>query len=283
MNKHYPPLIMSLTFIYILACSSSMVTLTPPPQSGAASVTLTPFSTVSMSPTSSPDSPEPTGFPFASVLNDSLPRENLLLARHFYSEPDVGHQADEICYDIAIYNDDSYIVMSCAPGFTYPAPTGTLDEVQSKFLHQWVNTFQAFDEPAIHGLLKFNGIGSKASDFSDRVSMQALLSEVDWTAHAYIDRGGWPLVVYHARSVLSYQLNLPLDNSNILNFEVVEFPDTCLGAPKPNENCEPTATQGFRIYLVANNLMYEYHTDVWGYDIRPFGEPQIAPTQGAPG
>jgi len=228
-------------------------------------------------------SPEPAIFPFASLLNDALPKENLLLARHFYNEPDVGHQADEVCYDIAIYNDDSYIVISCTPGFTYPAPTGTLDEVQSKFLHKWANTFQAFEEPAIHGLLNFNGVGSNTPDFSDRVSMQAMLSEVDWVAHAYIDRGGWPLVVYHARSVLSHQLNIPLDDKSIVHFEVVEFPDTCFGAPRPGEVCEHVNTPGFRIQLAANGLMYEYHTDIWGYDIRPFGEPQIAPTPGPAG
>jgi hypothetical protein len=169
------------------------------------------------------------------------------------------------------------------PDFVYPAPNGVLDSNQSKYLHRWLGTFQSFDEPSIHGLLKFNGTGSTIAEFSDRISMQAMLEELEWTAHAYIDRGGFPPVVFHARTVLSNQLNKWLDNSSILKFEALDFPDTCLGAPKPNEVCESISTHGFRVYFVVDGLLYEFHTDVWGYDIRQFGEPKIAPTPSAAG
>ncbi len=222
-------------------------------------------------------------FPMAAELNPLLPAGNLLLARHFYGDPDEQTTGDEVCYDVAIYSDDTYTVISCQPNFTYPAPTGRLDETQAKFLHRWVETFQAFDEPAINGLLKFNGAAQRVAEFPDKVSMHAMLSELEWAAHRYEHRGGTPLVVFHARSVLAYQLEVLPENVDIRFFEAVTFPDECLDVPKPDEVCEPVVTEGFRIFLVAQGLEYEFHTDVWGYDIRRFGEPQTAPTQGPGG
>jgi len=224
-----------------------------------------------------------SAFPYAAELNSTLPKENLLLARHYYGDPDEQNEGAEICYDVGIYSDNTYVVISCQPNFTYPAPTGRLDEMQVKFIHQWTETFQSFDEPAIHGLLKFNGNGSNAVEFSNQVSMHAILSRIEWNARQYESGGGTPVVVFHARSILANQLDLLPDDVHIQNFEAMNFPDACLESPKSSELCEPIVMQGYRIYLIANNLMYEYHTDLWGYDIRPFGEPQIAPTQSAGG
>jgi hypothetical protein len=245
------------------------------------SATLPPFPTFTATNTLPP--PQLSTFPYIAGLNDALPKENLLLARHFYADT-VGHiQGDEFCYDIGIYNDDSYIVISCLPGFTYPAPNGRLTAYQSKFLHRWVESFQSFEEPTIHGLLQLAGTGSVVPEYADIVSMQTLIEDIDWAAHEYVHKGGYPTTVFSAREVLSQRLNKWLDDSSILKFEALDFPDTCLGVPKPNETCESIITPGFRIYYVADGLMYEYHTDVFGYDIRPFGEPQVAPTQGAGG
>ena len=281
MNKKQHLLSVSLLLIFTLACSAGAVVLTPAPQPVDAPASFTPHPTF----TSIPPyiSPEPSGFPFAARLNEALPKENLILARHFYGDPSEQIQNDEVCYDVGIYNDDTYIAVSCAPNFTYPASTGTLDETQAKFLQRWVEKFQSFEEPSIHGLFVFNGRGSNNMEYSDQVSMQAMLSKIEWDAHQYASGGGTPLVVFHARSVLMHDINLWLDNSSILKFEAVYFPNACLDAPKPNEVCEPVVTQGFRIYLVAQGMLYEYHTDTFGYDIRPFGEPQIAPTQGPGG
>ena len=113
--------------------------------------------------------------------------------------------------------------------------------------------------------------------------MQALLEDLEWDAHGYVHPGGYPPVVFRTRTVLSTRLNMWLDNSAILKFEAVDYPDSCLGAPKPEEICEQIVTQGFRIQFVVQGLLYEYHTDVFGYDIRQFGEPQIAPTHSPPG
>lgn len=281
----------SLLFIiaFLSACTGNLPTATqdipvistetPMPLRSA---TPPPFPTFTPTSTLIYQSPEPAGFPQAALLNDALPKANLLLARHLYADT-VGHLKDEICYDVGIYNDDTYLVISCLADFTYPAPTGTLDANQSRFLQRWIEKFQGFEEPSMNGLLLFAGTGSTISEFSDQASMQAMLGEIEWTAHQYVHRGGTPSAVSVARSVLSNQLNKWLDDSTVLNFEATDFPDSCLDAPKPDEVCEQVVTQGFRIYFVVQGLMYEYHTDVWGYDIRPFGEPQVAPTQGAGG
>lgn len=222
------------------------------------------------------------GFPYLAALNETLPKEGLILAVHFYSDM-VGHLDDEVCYDVGVYSDDAYIVISCLEDFTYPAPNGQLDAYQSRFLRRWVGKFQSFEIPSIRGLLKFSGLGETLPDYSDQISMQALLEDLEWDAHGYVHQGGYPPVIFRAQTVLSARLNMWLDNSAILKFEAVDYPDSCLGAPKPEEICEQGVTRGFWIQFVVQGLLYEYHTDAFGYDIRQSGEPQIAPTQGPAG
>lgn len=278
-------------FIFVLLTACNGITLeansvpaeTLTPWTATTTDTPVPFPTSTPTNTQPPQEPVVSGFPYAAILSDTLPKENLVLGRHFYADT-VGHmQGDEYCYDVGIYADNTYIVISCLPDFTYPAPNGTLDANQTNFLNRWVEKFRSFDEPSIHGLLTFTGRGSTLPEYADQVSMQALISDLEWAAHEYVHQGGYPTVVSHAREVLSHQLNKWLDNSAILHFEVADFPDSCLGVPKPNEVCEQVVTHGFRIQFVVDGLLYEYHTDVFGYDIRPFGEPQVAPTQGAVG
>lgn len=264
----------SLALVLFAACQ---------PVDGEVIATLTPPPPPILTPTNTLPAPEPAGFPYISALNEALPVDNLILAMHFYADT-VGHvQGDEYCYDIGIYGDETYIALSCLPGFEYPAPKGRLNANQSKYLHQWADTFQSFNEPSIHGLLVFNGRGETMPGYSDMVSMKAMIGDIDWTAHEYVHPGGYPPVVFHAREILSHKLNKWLDNSSIFKFESVEFSDSCLGAPRPNETCEQVVTQGFRIQFVVDGLLYEFHTDVFGYDIRAFGEPQIAPTKGPAG
>ena len=256
----YKLLVLSFA-ILISACNGALPTQpseasvipseTPTQQITQASATPLPPPTFTPGNTLIYQSPEPAGFPFAAELNSALPKENLLLAVHFYADT-VGHiSGDEFCYDVGIYNDDTYIAISCMPDFAYPAPTSKLDTNQSKFLHRWIETFQSFDEPSIHGLMKFAGTGNAIPGIADKVSMQALIDDIEWTANEYVHPGGYPPVIFHTRTVLSNQLNMWLDNSSILKFEATDFPDSCLGAPKPGELCEQAVTQGFRIYLVA--------------------------------
>lgn len=284
---------LSLTMIFLFsACNVAVTVESPPPTLTEAhtpipaTATSTPLPVLPVfTPTNTLPPPEPavSGFPYTAALNEALPKENLVLARHFHADT-VGHiQGDEYCFDVGIYADDTYIAISCLPGFTYPSPNGTLDATQSRFLHRWMEKFQSFEEPSIHGLLTFAGNGNAVPEYADQVSMQAMIGELEWVAHEYVHRGGYPSVVFHAREVLSHQLNKWLDNSNVLKFEMVDFPDSCLGVPKPDEVCEQVVTPGFSIQLVVDGLLYEYHTDNFGYDIRSVGEPRVAPTPGPVG
>ncbi len=203
------------------------------------------------------------------TLSGGFPLEGLVLAGHVYT--------NNTCYDLAIYQDGHYLVLSCRSDFTYSTSIGVLDEYKLAYLHQWAERFQSFEGPAAHAFLRFLGKGITVPEFSDMVAMEAMISDIEWDAHGYIHKGGLPGPVLHAMSVLSSQLGIPLEYKDVLNFDVVDFPDTCLGVSEAGETCAQVATRGYRIRLVAQGLLYECHTDLFGYDIRQFGGPQIAP------
>jgi hypothetical protein len=223
----------------------------------------------------SPDPSQTSSFPYEPTLNDELPLDGLVLAAHVY--------ADNTCYDLGVYQDGHYSILSCLPDFTYPMPTGFLDEYRLSYLQRWAERFQSFEEPSAQGILKFVGNGIIIPEFSDFVSMKAMIGDIEWDAHDYIHKGGIPSAVLLTQSVLSNQLGIPLDMNSVYKFELMDFPDACLGVPEPGEACPQVVTQGFRIQLVAQGLLYEYRTDLFGYDIRQFGEPQVAPTPGPVG
>ena len=65
--------------------------------------------------------------------------------------------------------------------------------------------------------------------------------------------------------------NLGLDESDIsvVSNETVEFTDSCLGITMPEVKCAQVTTPGRIIILEANDIQYEYHTDVNGKRIQP--------------
>jgi len=207
-------------------------------------------------------------------LSNELPTDTLVLGAHIY--------ADNTCFDVGVYRDGYYVVLSCILDFAYPAPTGLLDANESAYLQRWVNRFQSYDEPSAHGLIRFVGNGSVVPDYAEKLSMEYLVRNLEYRAQAYVSGGGMPTAVFATQQVLSQRLVAVLpDQITVLNFEMVDFPDACLGAPKPEEACVQVITQGLRVLLVAQGLLYEYHTDFAGYDIRQYGQPQIAPTPAA--
>ncbi len=54
----------------------------------------------------------------------------------------------------------------------------------------------------------------------------------------------------------------------VLDFTAVEWPDTCLGAPKPEEHCSPLLTSGWRVMMKESGNVYELRTDHLGEQIR---------------
>lgn len=247
------------------------------------SATPPPLPTFTLTNTTLPATQIISEFPFAPLLNEALPKDGLVLAAHIFADTVAHIDTDNVCYDVGIYNDDTYIVITCLVDITYPAPNGTLDANESSHLQRWVERFVSYEEPSQHLFVKFIGNGTSMPDITEKIAMENLVSALEYRAHAYTSGGGIPNVIYAAQSALSLQFGIAPDAIILLKFESMDFPDACLGAPKLNEVCAQIITQGLRVLLIGNGLMYEYHTDFAGYDIRLFGEPQIAPTQGAGG
>ncbi len=83
---------------------------------------------------------------------------------------------------------------------------------------------------------------------------------------------GWliwePLALIEARRQLSQRLGLAREEGQTLAVEEVEWPDSCLGAGRPDEVCAEVITLGFRIDLAAGGDTYEYRSDRGGH-VRP--------------
>jgi hypothetical protein len=224
--------------------------------------------------------PQTSEFPYAPILNEALPKDGLVLGAHVFAD------TDNVCYDVGIYADDTYLVISCLVDFTYPAPSGMLDTNTSAFLQRWLERFTGYEENSRynhHTFVIFKGNGTITPDFAEKIGIEHLIGNLEWKAHAYVSGGGTPSAVPAAQRVLGEKIGMSPEAITVLKFEAVDFPNSCLGTPKPKEVCVQVVTQGFRIQLVALGLLYEYHTDAFGFDIRPFGDPQAAPTQGAGG
>jgi hypothetical protein len=132
-------------------------------------------------------------------------------------------------------------------------------------------------------LLQFKGDGKIVPDLVERLSMEYMLSGLEFRAHDYVSGGGLPSGVLAAQRALTQEMGVPLYLVTIHKFEPVDFPDSCLGVPKVDEVCDQIVTPGLRVLLVTDGMLYEYHTDFAGFDVRPFGASQVAPTPGAGG
>lgn len=77
-----------------------------------------------------------------------------------------------------------------------------------------------------------------------------------------------PNVVIETVTRLGSELGVPLDQVQIVNFEEVEWPDSCLGLGEANESCARVTTPGYRVILEVEGQEYEYRTDQTGLNIR---------------
>ncbi len=260
---------LSTLMISLSACSGAMVTQSPIPD--IPTLTATPLPLPTATATSTLPAPQAAGFPYVAALNNELPTDGLILAAHVYS--------DNNCYDLGVYQDNTYTVLSCLPEFTYPEEVRVLDTYDASYIQRWVERYQSYEVHSARGLLKFQGRGTVIPDEAEKISMETLISTLELLAHNYVvPFDGRPIAVSAAREVLAQKLDISLDQIIIFNFEYVDFPDACLGLPKSDELCAQVITRGFLIQLTVDDLMYEFHTDLSGYDIRQYGEPQIAPT-----
>jgi hypothetical protein len=68
---------------------------------------------------------------------------------------------------------------------------------------------------------------------------------------------------------LSVLENLPTEEINVVTFEPVEWPDSCLGVVEDGIVCAPVVTPGYKILLDANGSSFEFHTDFYGSRLIP--------------
>jgi len=193
---------------------------------------------------------------------------------------------DNTCFDLAIYRDGRYRVESCLPGYAYPASNGYLDASELPHFYRWADHLDTFQNVTANGTWAFVNIfhadGLVPPTEADKVSIERLILTLEDRAKGktYASGGGMPSAVFAAQKLLSIQLGVPLDQVYIKGLENQDFGDSCMGIPGPNEVCKAMVTPGLRIQLVAQGMLYEFHTDYAGYDLRQFGSPQPAP-QGA--
>ena len=65
-----------------------------------------------------------------------------------------------------------------------------------------------------------------------------------------------------AKEDLAQRLNLPLEEIELLSFELKEWPDGSLGCPQPGLNYTQVPQDGYLIRLLANDKTYDYHGGV---------------------
>jgi hypothetical protein len=54
----------------------------------------------------------------------------------------------------------------------------------------------------------------------------------------------------------------------VMDYTEVEWPDTCLGAPRPEEQCSQVLTPGWRVMVKGSGNVYELRTDLMGEQVR---------------
>ena len=55
----------------------------------------------------------------------------------------------------------------------------------------------------------------------------------------------------------------------VLDFNEVDWLDTCLGAPRSNEQCIQRTTPGWRVMMKVSGDVFEVRTDILGEQVRP--------------
>jgi hypothetical protein len=78
----------------------------------------------------------------------------------------------------------------------------------------------------------------------------------------------YPPQVVAAIRYLADDLQVDPSQIQILDYNEVEWPDTCLGAPRSEEACLQMLTPGWRIMMKVSENVYEIRTDLLGEQFR---------------
>lgn len=160
-----------------------------------------------------------------------------------------------------------------------------LNSSQMEQVYSWVNTLKSIDyshtDPDITDPITIRlaliGNGNRDANQTDIQAISNFASSL--IASTPVSGGEYPPGVLATQNTLKTVLSTPADVI-IIRFEPFNWPDTCLGVPRSNELCAQVVTSGFRVLLVANGLIYEFHTDFDGHNVRLAGKPQPDPNLG---
>lgn len=86
----------------------------------------------------------------------------------------------------------------------------------------------------------------------------------DWPVPAGSGQAELPPAAIAAQYALSRQLKVSILQVVVVSTEEVEWPDSCLGAAKPDEMCLQVITPGYRVILEHRGQRFEFHTNVNG-------------------
>lgn len=73
-----------------------------------------------------------------------------------------------------------------------------------------------------------------------------------------------PEAVMEVVSKLSQDLSVSINEIEIVSFEQVEWPDSCLGVPEEGQTCAQVITPGYRVMLEVDGNQYEFHSNMDG-------------------
>ena len=182
------------------------------------------------------------------------------------------------CDDVTVYLTGLTHISSC----TGSSRQLYLNSSQLEQVYGWVDSIKNIDyshtdsnvtDPMSISLV-LQGNGSREANQADIQAISDFASNL--VASAPVSGGGYPPAVLAAQNGLKAVLSAP-GNVIIIRFEPVNWPDTCLGVSYSGELCAQVITPGFRVLLVTNSLLYEFHTDHTGENVRLAGEPQPYP------
>jgi len=157
-----------------------------------------------------------------------------------------------------------------------------LNASQLEQVYGWVDTIKNIDyfhtdtditDPMTISLV-LNGTGNRQATQAEIQAISNFASSL--VASTPVSGGGYPPGVLAAQNAVKVTLSAPADVI-IIRFDPVDWPDTCLGIPRSDEVCAQVITPGFRVLLVTNGLLYEFHTDFEGRNVRSAGAPQPYP------
>jgi hypothetical protein len=78
----------------------------------------------------------------------------------------------------------------------------------------------------------------------------------------------YPPAVTAAIEMLASELSVDPAAVEVTAFDSVNWPNSCLGAPRPGEQCAQAVTPGWQVDLIVDEAQYEAHTDQLGDQVR---------------